>query len=283
MKQQLITTAFMATLGASAVSAATIVQTVGNVDWNDAMWGGPAAAPTGGNDYVSATGVTNNRFRIGASGASSTFGGDSITVVAGTTALSKLANGSTGTITGTFTLDGGRLTHGANSTSSATLATGGFIVTSTVGSTIGAPTSSNVFTITGDLSGSGDLLMEYESGSDAGTRSISFGSVGAYSGTISLTEGLTLDFGSSVNFGGGLTIDAISDLNVDQTLTFNSGALTANGVVIADGTYTGAALDGLGSNFINDGGTLIITAVPEPSSAALLGLGGFALIFRRRK
>jgi hypothetical protein len=49
-----------------------------------------------------------------------------------------------------------------------------------------------------------------------------------------------------------------------------------------------SAQNGDGNSFrsytkFDNGGTLTVTAVPEPTSAALLGLGGFALILRRRK
>ena len=48
---------------------------VGNIDWNDAMWGSPAAAPTSGNDYATKQlepGAdpfdADNRFRVDAAG-----------------------------------------------------------------------------------------------------------------------------------------------------------------------------------------------------------------------
>ena len=270
----------VAALTLSQAGGALYVQTVDNIDWNAAMWGSPASAPTAGNNYESAAVGGNNRFRISASGASSTFAGDNLTLVTGTTALNKTLNGNTSTVTGTLTLDGGNIVHAPNAGSIATLATGGFVVTGT-GSTIGLAYTGNSLSITGGLSGTGDLLLDYQDVGAVISRTLSFGSVGAYTGTISVTEKVQLDFGSDVDFGGNLAIDSDSFLNIDQSITIARDALTFDGSVIAAGIYSGTDLTDLGAGFLDGGGTL--TVLPEPSSIALLGLGGAMALLRRRR
>jgi len=246
---------------ATSATADTITQTVDNIDWNAAMWGTPAAVPTAGNDYVSATGGTD-RFRISADGSSSTFAGDSITAVAGTRALMKTTDGNTSTVNGDFILDGGRLSHAPNSGShSATLDISQLVVMST-GGWIDVAASSATFTIDGTLTGSGNLLIDYEGGSEAGSRTVSFTGISGYTGAITVNEGMGIEFGGDYTFTNTLTLNTTSSLNVNsgQTLTFDDGALVdaANGAV-APGTYSGATLDALGANYVNNGGTLVVT------------------------
>lgn len=78
--------------------------------------------------------------------------------------------------------------------------------------------------------------------------------------------------------------DRFGKLDLDGD--FSLGSLSVDGDVIADGVYTYADLVALNGNYadnlIDNGGNLTV-GVPEPSSTALLGLGGLALILRRRK
>jgi len=236
----------------------TITQTVGNIDWNAAMWGTPAAAPTAGNTYVSATGVTNNTFRISAAGTASTFGGGSITVVAGTRALMKNQNGAIATINGDLTLDGGRLSHAPNTGPHAgTLQVTNLVVSGT-GSFIDINGVSTL-TINGTLTGSGDLLLKPELAS-TGAATISIASIIGYTGALTVQAPVRLDFGSSYTFTNSLTLQTTAILNVDQSLTIEEGKLIANGVTIPAGTYTGAGITGLGANFVDGGGTLTVVA-----------------------
>lgn len=144
------------------------------------------------------------------------------------------------------------------------------------------------------------------------------GGLGAKDATIAQTEELTLGFASTVNVQsmtitghgkndltaviGGFASDpgaSVSGLPSGWTVTYdaigdtvsiasnnNSGFLSsyvvsfANSVdvtalTLADPTVTDSGAAGVGF-----GG---ITFIPEPSSSALLGLGGLALILRRRK
>ena len=98
-----------------------------------------------------------------------------------------------------------------------------------------------------------------------------------------------------------------ANANFDSTWSFDSGSagisttqndsiasfLSAPGATTAYQSVTGLQTDGSGNLVIQvtrdtlhvNAGALTLTAVPvpEPSSAALLGLGGLALILRRRK
>ncbi len=87
------------------------------------------------------------------------------------------------------------------------------------------------------------------------------------------------------------------DVDSDGTSTVNfgensTGALTVTGWTVSDFetlwndgklTYNGAQTGNFSDHFQVSGSTLSAVAVPEPSSTALLGLGGLALILRRRK
>jgi hypothetical protein len=247
-----------ALLAATTAHADTITQTMDNIDWNAAMWGTPAAAPTPGNDYVTAL-VGTNRFRISADGTSSTFAGDSLTVATGTRALMKNTDGTTATIGGNLTMDGGLLSLAANSVGSATLDVSQFIVT-TNGAHIDVANNGMTLTIAGTLTGPGDILIDYESGTNAGTRAISFADINAYTGAITVNDQMDIDFGADYIFSNFLDLSSGSVLNVDQTLTFDEGDLidAVNGAVAA-GTYSGAGLTALGANYADGGGTIIVT------------------------
>ena len=248
--------------------AETITQTVGNIDWNAAMWGNPASTPVPGNDYVTATGVQDERFRISADGASSVFGGDSITVNAGSRALIKLQNGSTATINGDLILNGGRLSYGPNGGPHSGILDVTNLIVSGTGSFIDPSSGVNTLTIDGALSGSGDLLLTPENGTN--TKTVVFTEVGDYTGTLTVASTIRLDFEADVAFGGSLALEGTAILVVDQNLTFEAGSLSADGVFIQPGTYSGDSLFELGANFEEFGGTLTVNgSFPDADSDGL--------------
>ncbi|WP_353567129.1 hypothetical protein [Haloferula sargassicola] len=248
--------------------ADTIVQTVGNIDWNAAMWGDPAAAPVLGNDYVSATGVQDERFRISADGASSTFGGDSLTVNTGSRALMKNQNGAIATINGDLILAGGRLSYGPNGgPHTGTLDVVNFVVMGT-GSFIDPSGAVTQLTIDGTLTGSGDLLLTPENGTNI--KTVVFTDVGDYTGNLTVASTILLDFDVDHVFTGTLNLNGTGALNVDQTLTFDAGKLLVDGEPVPPGTYAGNDLFDLGENFYETGGTLIISgSLPDADGDGL--------------
>jgi len=120
---------------------------------------------------------------------------------------------------------------------------------------------------------------------------------GLLSGASTLNVQFTVDIDWSIDGassvilrGGGNPINGISTINfldAASTLTFTNETVAAfTSEHLSKIMVNGApAVIGTNLNVISDGGTgSIVTAiVPEPSAAALLGLGGLALILRRRK
>jgi hypothetical protein len=106
--------------------------------------------------------------------------------------------------------------------------------------------------------------------------------------TYDLTGGMS---SSTARYSTGWTIEnqaAATYLLSDATTTagyVSFTGLTAVGTTTSDGTLT-ITLDravGISDKYHMGVSQLQLTAVPEPSSAALLGLGGFALILRRKR
>ena len=80
--------------------------------------------------------------------------------------------------------------------------------------------------------------------------------------------------------------------NSSLDLGFGSGSQTVqelflNGVAVTPGTYTATQLNTLGSastiTFTSSGGTLTVTAVPEPATMALISIGLICVLFGFRR
>jgi len=96
----------------------------------------------------------------------------------------------------------------------------------------------------------------------------------------------------------GNSLDVILDAGSSLALNFASGAANGSQFTLVDevtsfsGTFTNISATGLSAGqsieltydtTVTDQGFLRATVVPEPSSTALIGLGGLALLLRRRK
>ncbi len=155
---------------------------------------------------------------------------------------------------------------------------------------------------TGSITGSGffDLnggTFTFENGADVSTTEWEQKGTNIFSYNLGASGFQTLTPGA-FRFGGGATI-ANATYNVDMlNYTGGVGVVTLMDFGSDAGSMDNATFQGAGGlNVLNNGGytanlqwndtteaiELNITAVPEPSSAALLGLGGVALILRRRK
>lgn len=142
-------------------------------------------------------------------------------------------------------------------------------------------------------------------GTLSGTATINSGgtlSPGASPGTLTFSDDLTMLNGSTYAFEGGDLVDVDGNLTLTDnwTLALGGGLQDGGSVTLFEyGTLTGGFDDtptfdlaGLGFaptstlTLTDDGGFITLnglSVVPEPSTTALLGLGGLALILRRRK
>ncbi|MFT6793870.1 MAG: hypothetical protein ACJAR1_001870 [Rubritalea sp.] len=142
-----------------------------------------------------------------------------------------------------------------------------------------------------------DLAVSWAAGGNSENMitAISLGGVGSVvasdstnTGNLSFGYTTTLDGGfvvgsaSNNNFQGNSPTVSSSNLDTDVfngAISGNSSAINTYGVIDLAGTYTDTYSGGLvGSSVVFEA-----AAIPEPSSTALLGLGGLALILRRRR
>ena len=239
-------------------------------DWNVAIWGSPAAAPTSGNDYATDGNDVRNTNNV-------TFGGDTLRVDAGSTVITK----QDATVTGGWFLNGGTITNGDRGN----LYTIGGDVAVQAASIIQSTKGSLSFT--GQLLGGADLSVNFL-GEGVDDQYISFEGGGAYSGTI--TAGETAD---TKNFDGwelrlaqslaNATVVIGADTSYDLSNSITVAGFTADSVTLSAGTYDATDLANAGiSSFVDNGGTLTIAAIPEPSALLFLGsLLGLLAVWRR--
>ena len=111
-------------------------------------------------------------------------------------------------------------------------------------------------------------------GSSLGVQQLVTGETAA--NAVSVINGSTLEAGTA-------NWNSLNWSNYETSGTVATGAasfiISYNGEDLTGGKNVGQSTNDAYSDNLN----LTITAVPEPSSAALLGLGGLALILRRRK
>ncbi|NWK55071.1 PEP-CTERM sorting domain-containing protein [Verrucomicrobiaceae bacterium N1E253] len=100
-------------------------------------------------------------------------------------------------------------------------------------------------------------------------------------------QSYTSDLNFSISGGTlGAAVTGISTEDYSVAPAYHSVNFDLTGTTLGAGTYTLQVFqnnNASGSYAIYNGVTLEATAVPEPTSAALFGLGGISLILRRRK
>jgi hypothetical protein len=283
--------------------AALFIQTVASgsttTEWNDAIWGTPAAAPTSGNTYQTAAGLSaasssllgsandlTGRVRAYAGGnGNPTFAGSSITVVGATELLVKDA----GTYNAAIVLNGGILRFSPNAGANATM-TGSITVGSN--SVLGSVQSfASTFTIASTLTGSSTLRLATGT---ATNQTITFDdglgtSLNGFAGTLDIGGGTTraiVDFNQAYQMGlAGMAMGGYSTadiLNLDANISLASFKFAAN-PTLAAGTYTTSQLNGLYGNGAQFTGAGTLTVIPEPTAALLGGVALLGLLRRRRR
>ncbi len=299
----------------AAVSSAyteTIDQTNSNpaagTDWNQAsVWGGSAPIPS--NDYATvSTGATiGNGLGFTANGtpwtvqanlrdsqSTSTFGGGSLILNAGTRLLMKGNGGNVSTAN--IVMNGGFIQAAPNAGGSTALA--GTIDTGTILSAIGTnPSPNSTFTldIFSTIIGSG--ILQLVNAGENGTRVSHINLLGDYSsftGTLFLTQAdnIPSSAGSSFSIASGsaplATLELVAfstNFLYDLSTNVSFGTVIINGSPLAPGTYGFTELNELSfGSFTDNGGT--ITVAPgafECHALGILGLGAVALAGARRR
>ena len=112
------------------------------------------------------------------------------------------------------------------------------------------------------------------------------GHLNIYGGTVTALNGFLTGTATTGGWGSPLVTDASRLIDIAGGKLIVVGDITAQvNDLIARGILEGNGVVGnVNIDLLSDPGFTVITAVPEPASVALLGLGGFAmmLVFRRR-
>lgn len=287
-KCQMLAALAAALMIASVAQADTILQTVNNIGWTEAVWGSPAAVPTAGNDYVM-VGTLGSPSTLRGLNNGENFAGNSFTVDNNCKwlnkakgALIKIKDGSGSVICNQGAHIQCAPNWGGGTGAPTTWDCGDFVVN---GYTLMYTNNElTQFRIAGTLTGAGDIRIQTEGDNAGGNGSIwTFEAVSGYTGTITVGNPMILDFDSTVRLAGGIVLEAAAGgaagrINVDQMINVSEGQLVVNGVIVPLGSYSGAALADLnttlgGTYFIDGGGMLNISAKgaainPTPSVGA---------------
>lgn len=117
----------------------------------------------------------------------------------------------------------------------------------------------------------------YEFSVDTGNNTSSGGSTGQWTATIGTWDGATFTQIATQSWTGIKSTDSFTQ-GTEETRTFQFSTGAAS---LSDAVAVRLSVDGGSGWMAMD--NVSITVIPEPSAAALLGLGGFALILHRRK
>ncbi len=263
-----------------------------------------APPPAAGNSYFTTSGlITANSTslnNISVTGRirddGKVFGGDQLTINAGTELLLKGTG--TYTSTGNVVLNGGMIRLSPDLSTTTTFAGTLHVAAESYVGVVRL--SDTLLDFSSTITGSSVLHISAATGNSVNTANpvltIAFsGDLSGFTGSFNLGGGsfgvnrvAVLDFNQNYNLPSTSFIMGASGttdiLNLDQNVAF--GSFSFGSTVLGAGTYSVAALNGLfgtGSQFT---GTGSLTVVPEPgTSAALMGTSGLlaALALRRRR
>ena len=215
-----------------------------------------------------------------------------------TTNIGLLGN-STG-FSGTWELNGGTLNAGSANALGAAGATfkftGGALQysasnTKDISGAIGNSTSAISIDTNGQNVTFASAIANTNTGglTKSGAGILSLGGANAFAGTVTVNAG-TLSLASNISLDSSIVLSLAPNSSLD--LGFGSGSQTVqelflNGVAVTPGTYTATQLNTLGSastiTFTSSGGTLTVTAVPEPATMALISIGLICVLFGFRR
>lgn len=274
--------------------AATFFQTTDSttdsISWMTAIWGTPGATPTAGNSYIS-DGSTVATLRSGSAASGVTFPGDSLTLRNGVNFIvkrnaranyilesgAKMSAGATRSIQGTVQVASGQTTTWDSISNTFTFdapisGSGSISIAGTSGSVV-VTSAANDFTgnwtvNSGTLTFQDNALTKFVIGANGVNNSISGG------GALNLSGDFSFDLSSAVAVNGNSwQLVNVGSLNETFTATF-----AIQGFTEAANTWT----NGSGYSFSEATGMLSYSAVPEPSTYAML-FAGMGLCFYRRR
>lgn len=269
--------------------------------WNNAtVWGG--SAPTAGNNYFTTSGLItagstslNNISVTGRIRDSGTvFGGDQLTINAGTELLLK--GSGTYTSSGNVVLNGGMIRLSPDLSTTTTFAGTLHVADESYVGVVRL--SDTLLDFSSTITGSSVLHIAAATGHGTNTANpvltiVFSGDLSGFTGTFSLGGGsfgvnrvAVLDFNQNYNLpstsfimGAAGTNDI---LNLDQSLTF--GSFSFGATALGAGTYDATALNTLFGNGSQFTGLGTLTVIPEPGSyAGVFGVGGLLAAFGSRR